>query len=201
VQDLSDGVIEPLKVRIAGNVRSRFWFHPRIVHRLGSDRPSWLMLPPLPPLGVLPDGGISASILVCEKIMKETDGVSSAIRIVDLFFVPEMPELPPTIRGMIDFQLHIAIRADPTDTTKHRVGLKIIDPTGKIDPIGQDVEEEFTSRHGDDVPKGITVNATVHFQVKHMGTHCISLVLDGVHVARVPFTLARPPSTQSPSVR
>ena len=45
---------------------------------------------------MLPPYLISVSALICERILHERDKVLSAIRIVDIFYVPELPssELP-----------------------------------------------------------------------------------------------------------
>ena len=148
----------------------------------------------------LPQGLISISAFVCERVLREVDGVVSAIRMVDLFHVP--PQSPPVINpsdgsetitlSPVRFEVLVILKAEPGYSVSHRVAIKLQDPTGSIVRVSRDdLEVATSSRFGPEVAGGATVNAQLTFDVKEYGLYLLLVELDGELVHRSPITLLR----------
>lgn len=147
----------------------------------------------------LPQGLISIGAFVCERVLREVDGVVSAIRMVDLFHVP--PQSPPVINpsdgsetitlSPVRFEVLVILKAEPGYSVSHKVAIKLQDPTGSIVRVSRDLEVATSSRFGQEVAGGATVNAELTFGVKHYGLYLLLVELDGELVHRTPITLLR----------
>ena len=147
----------------------------------------------------LPQGLISISAFVCERVLREVDGVVSAIRMVDLFHVP--PQSPPVINpsdgsetitlSPVRFEVLVILKAEPGYSVSHKVAIKLQDPTGSIVRVSRDLEVTTSSRFGQEVAGGATVNAQLTFDVKQYGVYMVLVELDGDLVYRTPITLLR----------
>lgn len=122
--------------------------------------------------------------------MMEADGISSAIRMVDIFYVPE--NFPDS--GVINFFIYAAVKTKvPAASTTVQFKATAIDPEGKRSKL-QDPKPLDVVVFNDDpsVPTGsaLILNANIH--PKKMGTHYVEVEANGELIGTVPFTLRRP---------
>lgn len=139
---------------------------------------------------------ISVDLTVCEKVLIEVDGVVSAIRLVDIFYVTKVPDLP---EKYLAAQMVVvgAIRVQPGDPEEHTIELRLIRPSGKFVTIGEPKKARFESREPQ-APGGFDFVAPIGVLAKEMGVHYFVLLLDGQESARAAFTLVeRQPATAS----
>src|SRR6266852_4842885 len=140
----------------------------------------------------LPPFLISASALLCERILQEEDKVLSAIRIIDVIYVPQLPASAPegSVTGVQEYCL-IILKAQPGHQGKHLIEFRMLNPKGELTNISEPIEAEFKARpeFGKDVPGGATVSIQLNLAVKNYGTCYICVYLDGEEITRAPFTL------------
>jgi hypothetical protein len=146
-----------------------------------------MALPTLPPAPALPTGVICANILICEKVLREEDNVSSIIRLVDLFYFTR-PTDQPLDRQAVLITALLTIKTIPENQNEHEVELHLIRPSGSDRLIGETLREVFTSKFPE-TPGGFNLLAPIPVLTKEEGTHLLVAYLDGVEVARTPFTL------------
>ncbi len=141
----------------------------------------------------LPPYLISASIFVCERILHEADGVVSAIRIVDIFYVPEPPpSMPENALPLVQAYGCAILKSVAGHNEEHSIQLKMINTIGEITVVGEPVKTRIGSTAGlEKVPGGATINAQLNIGVKRLGTCYLCVEVDGEEVTRAPFTLLR----------
>lgn len=150
----------------------------------------------------LPANIIAVSAFICEKLLRETDGVLTAVRLVDLFFVPELPTSMPdeaTFPGpFISAVAVVSIKSAPGDTSEHLIEMKIMKPDGETKVLGEPTPGRFESRLGSRVPGGLTAAVQMNLNLRRamIGQHYLCVSVDGEEVTRVPFTLL-PQSAQA----
>src|SRR5690348_13105773 len=93
----------------------------------------------------LPDYVISASALICERVLVEADGVMSAIRIVDIFEANFPDSLPEEFRR-VKLYVCMTIKANPEHNADHKVQLRMIDTTGELVDLGDPITHDFKKR-------------------------------------------------------
>ena len=131
------------------------------------------------------------SAFICERVLMEADGVTSAIRIVDIFFVPEgAPE-----EAIVPFYLIVLLKTVPVPDEEIRIGVTLIRANGERerlpDPPGQPFKLQLFS--GDpSIPGGFSLILHANIKPRNMGTCFLEIDVDGEPVTRVPFTLRRP---------
>ena len=126
-------------------------------------------------------GPFLSGAMLCEKILRETDGVASVIRIVDTFIV-EGPtdEIPP---GVLRTHLYVCFKTGSADGKKN-MRIDITGPDGKRRKLG-DTEIEFDQANG---PQGgITTYMPIYLRLGVEGVYIIDLRLDGKRFTRLPF--------------
>ena len=128
----------------------------------------------------------SAAILICEKFLLEEDKVFSAIRIVDVSFVPK--EVPQN--AVVEINIVVLIKSlEPGDV---RFLMRLIDPAGKEHDLkGFPETISLSSKFPDraDVPSGNTMGLRLNMKPDHTGTYFLKVLLDGVECAKTAFTL------------
>lgn len=140
----------------------------------------------------LPPHIISAGAFLCEKLLHERDGILSAIRIVDVFYVP--PNLPEERVAIVQANCVLILKAEPRHDEEHELDFKILNPIGELESIGPPLRQRLQSRLGLDLPTALTVNAQLNISPKRLGTYFVCVYLDGEEVARTPFTLMSRPT-------
>ncbi|HUI77543.1 MAG TPA: hypothetical protein VLY24_06490 [Bryobacteraceae bacterium] len=139
----------------------------------------------------LPPYLISANVFLCERILNETDGVVSAIRIVDLFYVTDLPsEAPPGAMPIVQAWGLVILKSHVGYQGSHTVEIKLINVRGESQSLGPEQKVQFVAKHPD-VAGGVTLSVQLNIGVKNLGTCYLCAVLDGEEIARAPFTLMR----------
>lgn len=143
----------------------------------------------------IPSYLISVSAILCEKVLHEADSVTSAIRIVDIFSVPEQPiAVAKDLLPWVQFYALVAIRVEPGHDKEHELEIKILNTAGELNALGPPTHiNKMVSPLGPDIPGGVTINIQVNIAVKRFGTCFLCVYLDGEEVTRTPFTLLRIP--------
>ena len=136
----------------------------------------------------MPNDLISCFLLICQRAMQEKDGVYSAFRIVDIFFVDPIAEVPLE-RQAVQLTFLGSVRGYPGDATEHTVSIRLIRPDGDVTVLNESKATLEAKEAYRDLPRGLNVVGEIGVIPKQMGTHYITLTLDGEEVTRVPFTL------------
>jgi len=130
------------------------------------------------------------------------DGVTSAIRIVDVFYVPPLPlgaVLPPGITEenytpLIQAYGLLQVRAEIGHQEDHDLEFRLINTIGEMSVLSL-VKGHFQPRV-EGTPVGLTVNVQLNIAVKRFGTCFLCVYVDGEEITRAPFTVIR----QKPNV-
>jgi hypothetical protein len=145
----------------------------------------------------LPSFVISATIIVCERVLFEKDDTLSAIRIVDVFHVasplpgpyvePPTEETIPTDAPVVHAWAIASIKATPGYTGTHNVDIKLLSTAGVLVPVGDTLTKPFGSTVPES-PTAIGVVAQLKLLVRRVGTCYVCLYLDDNELARSPIT-------------
>ena len=137
-------------------------------------------------------GPFLSAAFLCEKVLIEGDGVTSAIRIVDRInhgvVGPELKkEMEPFDHSLF---LYLAFKAGsargPMD-----LNIRLQDPSGSSkSPFSQTINFE-----GDD-ERGANVIAELKLRIDLAGLHWFDIVLDGARVTRIPLRVVYLPQVR-----
>jgi hypothetical protein len=146
----------------------------------------------------LPPQIISLSVLTCQAVLREEDGVASAIRLIDVWYVPEpLPEAPPGVLPLVQANVLVILKAEPGYQQEHEIRVKLQNTVGEISDIAEALKSNPISRLGPEVPGGVTIQVQLNLAVKKLGTCYLLIYFDGELVTRAPITLLRTPSVES----
>jgi hypothetical protein len=137
---------------------------------------------------------ISASLLICEKVLEEKDETVSAIRLIDNFRIASQPPSSPkkTEDTVVRISALGIMKVDDPDTAEHVVELLLERPSGEGVRLGGKMPYTFPKPPEDAVvPPLLGINLRIEFGLvaKEMGRHCIVMYFDGGEISRAPFTL------------
>ena len=135
---------------------------------------------PLPP-------DLSVSVFICEKALREADGILSAIRLVDVFLVSRPPDVPVE-QQIVQMHVVAVIRSQTITLGRHTIRLDLLRPNGERRPGPEQIEATIDEPNFP-APRGISLAAQVGVVAKQQGTHWWILQLDDEEIARAPFTL------------
>ena len=148
-------------------------------------------VPPLPPFI------LSASAFVCERLLQEADGVVSAIRIIDIFFVPSErpPDVPENALPFLQGWGCVMLKFIPGHVEQHTFEMKLINTVGELSSIGDPSKPTNlgASKGLEEFPGGILLNAPLNIAVKRFGTCYLCAFVDEREVARTPFSIVPRP--------
>jgi hypothetical protein len=139
----------------------------------------------------MPPNVISASVLVCEKVLTEQDGVMSAIRIADVFYIPEMPEQPQGSMAIVQAYALIILKSKPGEESEHTLALKLERPDGTLVNVTDKPEVVALKSKLPGAPGGVNMIAILNLQPKTMGTYMLRAYVDSEEVGSAPITLLR----------
>jgi hypothetical protein len=144
------------------------------------------------PMTAKPDFLISVCMFLCERILLEQDQVPSAIRIFDVYYVPDMPPgAPPDAIPLIQPWVFVSLKAVIGHGGKHAVRLRLINTIGEESTLAEETAT-FTSRPGmEAAPPTIVLRAGLNLGAGRFGVCYICLDVNGVEVARTPLTVMR----------
>jgi hypothetical protein len=137
--------------------------------------------------GSMPADPIYTQLLICERVLRDEDGLHSAIRIADLFTVVPKANVSPKDRPIV-LSILFTAKYDPSDEDTHTAVVQLERPDGKILDIGESGPTKILL-YAPDVPKAIHIAGRFGIVPELMGLHYIVIVLDGRQVERVPFML------------
>jgi hypothetical protein len=137
---------------------------------------------------------ISASLLICEKVLEEKDETVSAIRLIDHFRIASQPASSPikTEDTVVRVSALGIMKVDDPDTVEHKVELLLLRPTGERVKLGEEMPYTFPVPPQDAViPPLLGINLRIEFGLvaKEMGRHYIVMYFDREEITRAPFTL------------
>src|SRR4051794_30115441 len=84
----------------------------------------------------MPVDPIYTQLLICERVITDTDGVPSAIRIADVFDVTPRPTVPPEQRP-IGLSILFTAKFPHEDQAEHRAEIKLERPNGEVFEVGE----------------------------------------------------------------
>ena len=128
---------------------------------------------------------------LCERMLIERDGVQTAIRLVDIFFVREIPGRVP----IVQFFAVVMLKGLPQEQG-FVVSFSMIKPAGKKDQLpklpNQPSKLEMFE-NDPSVPTGVTIVVEINLEPAELGTYYLAVEVDGGEVLRIPFTLRKKP--------
>jgi hypothetical protein len=136
----------------------------------------------------LPDNLLDYSMLLCEKVLQEVDGAPSAIRLVDVFYLPAATVDLPRERQAIRMSLLVRLRLKPDDTDEHTLRVDLVRPSGERATVAESVPTRGTSKFPG-VAGGINLIIQTGVIPKEEGQHYFALFLDGTEIYRTHFIL------------
>jgi hypothetical protein len=132
------------------------------------------------------DGLIYFTAVACERALLETDGVASAIRMVDIVFVD--PNTAPEKRAPFLVSIMVAVRFDASRTRPHTVSVDLIRVNGETIPLAARQEINSGESKYPGAPQGFNLQLQFALIPANMGTCFIAVSLDEAHVVRIPIT-------------
>ncbi len=141
---------------------------------------------------------LSANCIICERTLRETDSVISAIRVVDVFRTQVSAEIPVE-RQVVPMNVVAIIRLSSDDDTLHTVELAIIRPDGETTPNTLASNVVAPPGTNPDYPRVLFVIGALGVTPRQFGLHHIVIYLDGAEVARTQFTLEEMPEVPTPN--
>jgi hypothetical protein len=139
----------------------------------------------------MPKGLISVSALLCERVLTETDKVMSAIRIVDILFVPpkSQDEYKPVLANLL-----LIARFEPDGAEEHTVEVRLLRPDGELQSFGDPRIVSLEPSPYPGTPIGINLVAQMWVTPHQTGIHYIVAYVDGEEVTRVPYSIIERPA-------
>lgn len=140
---------------------------------------------------------LSATLIVCDRLLGEVNGVYTPVRILDLLEYDLLPDLPPE-RQTLPANILAMLRFNAEDDGQHTVQLGATRPDGTEANLGDalpiDLRDIALVRPSPIKSVMVTVDLRI---VPRDGIHTIRLLLDGEEVARFAFAIARRVMTQA----
>lgn len=141
---------------------------------------------------------LSANCVICERALREADGVFSAIRIVDIFFVPNVPGIPLD-QQVVPITLLGMIRVSSEDDTEHTIELSLTRPNGEESVVNVVSNQPIPIGRFSGAPRSISIIARMGVLAKQLGMHQIAIKFDNQEVANTQFTLSETPEGWDPN--
>lgn len=136
---------------------------------------------------------ISATFVLCERALREADGVISAIRLVDYYMAPPpetLARIPPEMQA-VGVTVVGNIRVTEDDNENHDIVMTLVRPDGESSPIILATNQPIPPGKIPGLPRQAWIIAQIGVIAKQFGEHYFVISLDGVEVGKVFFTLAQ----------
>ena len=119
---------------------------------------------------------------LCERVLREADGVISLIRIVDRVTHTERGSNPPQDMPEIHYPLNIVLTLKSgTARGRHDVTMTPEQPSGEtLPPITLSVNMEVEN-------KGVNIVSPIDIPLKYEGLYWIKIDFDGTVITRIPL--------------
>ncbi len=133
----------------------------------------------------------STSLLICEAVLQEADGGTTAVRILDII---RCGRLSQAVRFFALTYLH----SEPSDLQDHALKVQMIEYKANGESIIVADAPEAPFRYGRNIlktgPGAFMMTTTFNLELTplgSLGTYFIQALVDGKRVAEVPLTLLR----------
>jgi|SRR5277367_2625982 len=141
----------------------------------------------------MPEKPLLSAAFLCEKVLRETDEVLTAVRIVDTFYVTLPTNLPPGARPGIQTTLLLSfVKMSSTGGQKHHATLRVYKPSGALvaeEPLKMDMVFKDDEISKCNLIIGLSVG------VDEFGLYRIDVFVDDQLTAQVPFRLLERPES------
>lgn len=131
---------------------------------------------------------LSASCLICERILREADNALSVIRLVGLFSTRPHPQIPIEQQGVPVGALGI-VSFSPDDDTKHIISATLIRPSGEETDMGLMADQPIPLGIIPELPRTVHLVMQLGVFPKEFGVHALVIKVDGTEAARSQFVL------------
>lgn len=139
-------------------------------------------------------GPYFSAAIICERVLEETDGVKSAIRMIDRLTRTAVGPSPPAEMEPFDHQLHLLIRFKAGKARgPHKLEVRLTRPSGESPPP---MRQTLNFEGEDD--RGVDLNVDMRVKFEHPGVHWFDVLLEGRRVARLPFRVVYIPQVRQP---
>jgi hypothetical protein len=132
---------------------------------------------------------LSVSGFICERALNEADRVVSAIRIVDVFYIPP----GATEEYLVSLTVIMQLKSDvPVPTESFQLTAALVKTSGERESIqgAPPAPIAFQALGGNrSVPSGIMITMPLTVKPKNFGTCYVEFAVDGESVIRIPFTI------------
>ena len=143
----------------------------------------------------MPVKPLSASVLICERVLQEKDGVLTLVRVADLFHA--LPPKSEADYSIVEMRLVITCKFPTSDLSEHLVEVKLKRPDGNVLSANLSTNgSPFRINLGilpippiEGVPRGFTIALPWGVKALLTGLHEVMLLTDGEHVASYFFML------------
>ena len=135
------------------------------------------------------------SAFLCEKVLFEQDNIISAIRIVDIFQVPEGVD---STTLTITFFAVVSLRSVPVPDAEVDVGVTLVRVSGERERLPYATRNPFKLRESSpdpSLPGGISLIMQFQIVPKNFGICYLEVYVDGEVATTIPFTIRRVPAT------
>jgi hypothetical protein len=145
----------------------------------------------------MPKGLTAINFLVCERVLIEQDQVLTIIRVVDVFFIKPIPNVPPENR-LVTMTVLAMAKFAPEDASDHTMQFSLIRPDGDKKTVGDLTQIKLAPKKYPGLHSSVNFFTPVNVIPSQLGTHYFVISVDGEEVARTPFTLQE--QKQTPEV-
>lgn len=135
------------------------------------------------------------SAFLCERVLIDQDGITSAIRIVDVFQVPETT----VEHAIVQFFAVVTLRTLPVPDEEVHVSVFLVRASGdRVRLPDPPIDKAFELRkHNPDpsLPGGLTLILQLHLKPTNAGICFLEIEVDREVVTKIPFTIRHIPAT------
>lgn len=139
---------------------------------------------------------VNAVAIICEKVLREPDEVTTLVRVVDLFTIPSDP------KAVIQLALWIQIKITADDDSKHSLSLEFVRPNGERENTPVITDTVLSPSLTPNLPHRILMaqgNMTVGSLVP--GLYAYEVLFDGRVVAKTQFVVIAATPEETPDAQ
>jgi hypothetical protein len=134
------------------------------------------------------------SAFLCERVLFEQDNIVSAIRIIDIFQVPEGVD---STTLAFSFFAVVSLRLVPVPDAEVNVGITLVRVSGERESLPFAIRNPYKLREANpdpSLPGGISLIMQLQIVPKNFGTCYLEINVDGEVATTIPFTIRRVPA-------
>jgi hypothetical protein len=130
--------------------------------------------------------------LICERVLHETDGVLTVVRIVDFFRATPTGIGTPPVSPIVQFTILVALRSGDAEGP-YVVLLKMRTPSGETKPLGEPVPINLKGGN-----HAVTLILPINLVVQNPGLYWIDVMLDDERISSMSLMLQLMEGPESP---